>query len=142
MKSLPPKFAGVIFSRVPHSTHKKPIHVNAKWMEECCTVVKRIMIPTLAKHNMVARNLAALENDCFMLEQIPMFSKVHEMAMRCHAPVFGMEPTLVKDIDSKGEEKALTGKALKTALDKGNSYIEYFENLNQRLFEVTAHESQ
>jgi len=142
LKTAPPKFAGVIFSRVPQSTQNKPINVNAKWMEECCEVVQKILLPVLHNHNMLARNLSTIEEDRYMLEQIPMFSKVHEMAMRCHAPVFGMEPTLVKDINGKGEEKLLTGKALKTALEKGQSYLEYFENLNQRLFEVVAYESQ
>jgi len=138
MRSTPPKFAGVLFSRVPQSTQKKPIHVNAKWMEECCSVVQQILLPKLHEYNMVARNIAVLEADSYMLEQIPMFTKVHEMAMRCYAPVFGMEPTLVADVDGKGEDKLLTGKALATALEKGNQYLQYFVNLNERLFKVTA----
>jgi len=138
MKTTPPKFAGIIFSRVPQSTQKKPIHVNAKWMEECCTIVQKILLPKLHSYDMVARNIAVLESDSYMLEQIPMFTKVHEMAMRCYAPVFGMEPTLVTDVDSKGESKLLTGKALQTALEKGDLYLQYFINLNERLFRVTA----
>jgi len=138
MITKPPKFAGIIFSRVPQSSHKKPIHVNAKWMEECCIVVKQILLPKLHDYDMVARNISVLEADSYMLEQIPMFTKVHEMAMRCYAPVFGMEPTLVADVDSSGEPKLLTGKALKTALEKGDVYLTYFTNLNERLFQVTA----
>jgi len=138
MITTPPKFAGIIFSRVPQSSHKKPIHVNAKWMEECCIVVKQILLPKLHDYDMVARNISVLEADSYMLEQIPMFTKVHEMAMRCYAPVFGMEPTLVADVDSSGEPKLLTGKALKTALEKGDVYRTYFSNLNERLFQVTA----
>jgi len=138
MKSTPPKFAGVLFSRVPQSSQKKPIHVNAKWMEECCKVVEQILLPKLYAYNMVAPNIEVLEADSYMLEQIPMFSKVHEMAMRCFAPVFGMEPTQVADVDGKGEEKLLTGKALTTALEKGKQYLQYFVNLNERLFKVTA----
>jgi len=138
MKREPPKFAGVIFSRVPYSSHNKPINVNAKWVEDCCAEVQHTLIPSLRMHNMVASNLSSMENDGFMLELIPMFSKVHEIAMRCHAPVFGMEPSLVKDIDKDGEEKLLSGKALETVLVKGNSYQQYFKRLNQRLFEVIA----
>jgi len=134
----PPKFAGIIFSRVPQSTHKRPIRVNAKWMEDCCIIVEKILLPKLHDSDMVASNISALEEDRYMLEQIPMFSKVHEMAMRCYAPVFGMEPTLVADIDKSGESKVLTGKALKTALAKGEEYRIYFTNLNERLFKVTA----
>jgi len=140
MKATPPKFAGVLFSRVPQSSQKKPIHVNAKWMEECCGVVEQILLPKLHQYNMVATNIAVLEADRYMLEQIPMFSKVHEMAMRCFAPVFGMEPTLVTDVDGKGEDKLLTGKALTSALEKGKHYLQYFVNLNERLFKVTATE--
>jgi len=138
MITTPPKFAGVIFSRVPQSNQKKPVHVNAKWMEECCIVVKQILLPKLHDYDMVARNISVLQADSYMLEQIPMFTKVHEMAMRCYAPVFGMEPTLVADVDSTGEPKLLTGKALKTALEKGDVYRTYFNNLNERLFQVTA----
>jgi len=138
MIPTPPKFAGIIFSRVPLSTQRKPIHVNMKWMDECCTVVQQTLLPKLHDYDMVASNISALEADSYMLEQIPMFTKVHEMAMRCYAPVFGMEPTLVADVDSTGEPKLLTGKALKTALEKGDVYRTYFNNLNERLFQVTA----
>jgi len=73
-----------------------------------------------------------------MLEQIPKFTKIHEMAMRCHAPVFGMEPSLVTDVDSNGKSKLLTGKACEKVLEKGRFYLKYFINLNERLFTVTA----
>jgi len=137
MVRTPPKFAGIIFSRIPQSNQKKPIFVNAKWMEECCEVVQQVLIPTLDEVNMIADNLGVIEDEGYMLEQIPMFTKVLEMAMRCYAPVFGMEPTLVKDVTRDGKEKLLKGKALDAALEKGNEYLEYFENLNKRLLEVT-----
>lgn len=138
MKPTTPKFAGVIFARVPQSSQKKPIHVNLKWMEDCCQVIQDFLLPTLANFDMVSQNIAELEANSYMLEQIPMFTKVHEMAMRCYAPVFGMEPTLVTDVDSKGESKLLSGKALETVLEKGRFYLQYFINLNERLFAVTA----
>jgi len=138
MITTPPKFAGIIFSRVPQSTQKKPILINAKWMEDCCTVIEKTLLPKLHAYDMVASNISTLEEDRYMLEQIPMFTKVHEMAMRCYAPVFAMEPTLVEDVDKSGESKLLTGKALKTALEKGEEYRIYFTNLNERLFKVTA----
>jgi len=140
MKTTPPMFAGVLFSAVPQSTQNKPIKVCAKSMKECCTVVEQILIPKLQGYNMVASNIGVLEAESYMLEQIPLFSKVHEMALRCFAPVFGMEPTLVTDMDSMGKDKLLTGKALITALEKGEQYRQYFVNLNKRLFKVTATE--
>jgi len=141
MKTIPPKFAGVLFSAVPQSTQNKPMKDYAKWMKECCSVIEQILLPKLHRYNMVARNIGVLEAESFILEQIPMFTKVHEMAKRCFAPVFGMEPTLVTDVDSMGKDKLLTGKALKTALEKGEQYRQYFVNLNKRLFKVTATES-
>jgi len=140
MKIAPPKFAGIIFSRVPQSRENIPIYVNAKWMEECCNVVLKLLLPTLEGLNMVASNISSIEDDYYMLEQIPMFTEVHEIAMRCHAPVFGMEPTLVRDINDKGEEVLLEGAALETALASGNEYLIYFENLNERLFEVVRND--